>query len=385
MHRHRHPARRLGAGGCRAGARGRGIDRDRAGGYELPEPGYAGARYDAIRDYLASRYMRGLAREEIYTGIRNVLAPRFAEPLDGGRLRSRFERAWRGTRERLGEPMADPEADAAIMAAAAAAPAEPAATDWPTRPDDAVYHGALGEIVRAVAPHTEADPVGVLGTLLASVGTAMGNLRYIYQGSAQAPNLFVVLVGDSSTGRKGTAGSIAREVMNRAYPDWSQLIVAGLGSGEGLVGYLKANEKQGEPRALVMESEFGRLLTVMAREGSTLSPWSETLGTASRWAGSSPASSRSSTATTSASWPTSRRSSSEQSSAGPMPRTASATASSGSRCGARASSPSRRRPSSTSTPRSSARSAPRSPRPRPLVRCPGHQTRVTPGKTCTSS
>jgi hypothetical protein len=143
---------------------------------------------------------------------------------------------------------------------------------WPSPPDDAVYHGPLGAIVRAVAPHTEADPVGVLGTLLASVGAAMGNLRYIYQGSAQAPNLFVVLVGDSSTGRKGTAGSIAREVMNRAYPDWSQLIVAGLGSGEGLVGYLKANEKQGEPRALVMESEFGRLLTVMGREGSTLSP-----------------------------------------------------------------------------------------------------------------
>ena len=93
--------------------------------------------------------------------------------------------------------------------------------DWPAPPDDAVYHGPLGEIVRAVAPHTEADPVGVLGTLLASVGAAMGGLRFIYQGSAQAPNLFVVLVGDSSTGRKGTAGSIAREVMNRGYPDWS--------------------------------------------------------------------------------------------------------------------------------------------------------------------
>lgn len=242
------------------------------GGYELPEPGYAGARYDAIRDYLASRYMRGLAKEEIFTGVRNVLAPRFAEPLTEDGIRSRFERAWRGTRERLGEPMADPEADAATLAAAASSPAERAADAWPAPPDDAVYHGPLGEIVRAVAPHTEADPVGVLGTLLASVGACMGNLRFIYQGSAQAPNLFVVLVGDSSTGRKGTAGSIAREVMNRAYPDWTSLIVPGLGSGEGLVGYLKANEKVGEPRALVMESEFGRLLTVMAREGSTLSP-----------------------------------------------------------------------------------------------------------------
>jgi hypothetical protein len=241
-------------------------------GYELPPAGTPDPRYDQIRDYTASRYMRGLAKEEIWAGVLAVLAPRFAEPLTEPALRERFERGWKDTPRRLGEPMADPEADGAIMAAAAVAPAEPAATDWPAPPDDAVHHGPLGEIVRAVAPHTEADPVGVLGTLLASVGAAMGNLRYIYQGSAQAPNLFVVLVGDSSTGRKGTAGSIAREVMNRAYPDWASLIVAGLGSGEGLVSYLKAHETLGEPRALVMESEFGRLLTVMGREGSTLSP-----------------------------------------------------------------------------------------------------------------
>ncbi len=243
-----------------------------SGGYALPPAGSPEARYDQIRDYVASRYMRGLAREEVWAGVAGVLAPRFAASLAEPELRERFERAWRGTRERLGEPAADPGADAAVMAAAAAAPAEPTAAGWPEPPDDAIYHGPLGEIVRVVAPHTEADPVGILGTLLASVGAAMGGLRFIYQGSAQAPNLFVVLVGDSSTGRKGTAGSIAREVMNRAYADWSQLIVAGLGSGEGLVSYLKAHETLGEHRALVMESEFGRLLTVMAREGSTLSP-----------------------------------------------------------------------------------------------------------------
>jgi hypothetical protein len=243
-----------------------------SGGYELPPAGSPEARYDQIRDYTASRYMRGLAKDEIWAGVVGVLAPRFAVPLSEPELRERFERAWRGTAKRLGDPMADPETDSAIMAAAAGAPAESAAGGWPEPPGDAVYHGPLGEIVRAVAPHTEADPVGVLGTLIASVGACMGNLRYIYQGSAQAPNLFVVLVGDSSTGRKGTAGSIAREVMNRAYPDWASLIVAGLGSGEGLVGYLKAHETQGEHRALVMESEFGRLLTVMSREGSTLSP-----------------------------------------------------------------------------------------------------------------
>ncbi len=243
------------------------------GAYALPEPGYAGARYEAIRDYIASRYMRGMSRPEIWAGVLTVLAPRFAEPLSEPELRGRFERAWKDTPTRLGQPLPDPEVEAAIAEAAAAAPRQPSvADDWPETPEPDAFHGPLGDVIAAIADRTEADPVAILGTLLASVGTCMGPLTYMYQGSAQAPNLFIVLVGNSSSGRKGTAGSVAREVMNRSYPDWRQLVVAGLGSGEGLVGYLKANEKRNEPRALVMESEFGRLLTVMARDGSTLSP-----------------------------------------------------------------------------------------------------------------
>ncbi len=249
-------------------------------GYELVPPGFAGSRYDAIRDYIASRYMRGISKDEILAGVLTVLAPRFAQPLPEPDIRSRFERAWKGTSERLGPPMKDPRHPAhgtvlsdAAAAAATAAPAEPTiSSDWPAPPDPIVYHGTVGEIVGQIASATEADPVGVLGSLLASIGVCMGHGRYIYQGSAQSPNLFLVLVGDSASGRKGTAGSIAREVMDAAYPEWSQLIVPGLGSGEGLIGYLKAREKLGDERALVMESEFGRLLTVMAREGSTLSP-----------------------------------------------------------------------------------------------------------------
>ena len=52
---------------------------------------------DAIRDFMASRYMRGIPREEILSSVVNVLAPRFAEPLTEDELRSRFDRAWKGT------------------------------------------------------------------------------------------------------------------------------------------------------------------------------------------------------------------------------------------------------------------------------------------------
>lgn len=150
-------------------------------------------------------------------------------------------------------------------------PAEP--STWPEPPADAAYHGLAGELVRAVADHTEADPVAILGSLLATFGALAGHSRYIYQGSSQAANIYVALVGDSSSGRKGTAGSIVREIFNAAQAHWDSILVPGLGSGEGLIRRLKPDgEGKVEHRALVHETELGRLLASMAREGSTLSP-----------------------------------------------------------------------------------------------------------------
>lgn len=238
------------------------------GAYELPEPGYSGGRYNEILRYVGSRYMRGDSEEEVWAGVLMVLAPRFADGLSEPELRSRFERAWKTTPGKFGPPRTPAEP----LVVAPDATAEPVASlDWPAPPADIVYRGAVGEIVRLVADRTEADPVGILGSVLAAAGVCMGRYRTIYQGSDQGANLFVVLVGDSSSGRKGTAGSIARDIMAGAWPDWEQLVVAGLGSGEGLISHLKKVEDS-EYRALVMESELGRLLTVMARDGSTLSP-----------------------------------------------------------------------------------------------------------------
>jgi hypothetical protein len=143
--------------------------------------------------------------------------------------------------------------------------------DWPELPAPAAYHGVVGDLVRAVADGTEADPVPLLGTFLAIFGALAGHGRYLYQGSAQSADLYIVLVGETGRGRKGTAFSIGRAVFDAALPDWEKILVPGLGSGEGLIGHLKRNEGT-EHRALVLETELGRLLSVMAREGSTLSP-----------------------------------------------------------------------------------------------------------------
>ena len=150
-------------------------------------------------------------------------------------------------------------------------PKAEASAAWPAPPDRAAYHGLAGSIVRAVEPYTEADPVAILGTLLATFGAVAGNGRTLYQGSRQAPNIYAVLAGDTGTGRKGTAWGIVQAVFDTVRPGWESILVPGLASGEGLIGHLKRHEGV-EERALVLETELGRLLSVMAREGSTLSP-----------------------------------------------------------------------------------------------------------------
>ena len=148
-----------------------------------------------------------------------------------------------------------------------------AAAAWPEPPDEAAYCGLAGDLVRAVADITEADPVALLGTTLAIFGVLAGPGCGIYQGSMQKPNLYVVLVGETGHSRKGTSLTSARAVFDQAYPGYDQLFVPGLGSGEGLIKHLSGSEEHtADPRALLLETEFGRFLTAMCREGSTISP-----------------------------------------------------------------------------------------------------------------
>ena len=149
-------------------------------------------------------------------------------------------------------------------------PGVPESTPWPDPPADAAYHGVLGDIARAVAPYTEADPVAVLGTGIAMFGAACGDGPMLYQGSRQRTNLSLLLVGETGfRGRKGTALDVERGVFALAYPDLAGLWLVGVASGEAITGHLGRHEL--EERVLIVETEFGRLLTIMNREGSTLS------------------------------------------------------------------------------------------------------------------
>jgi len=75
-------------------------------------------------------------------------------------------------------------------------------------PDPAIYHGLLGDIVRAVEPHTEADPVALLTQLMAAYGNVIGRGAYFeVEADRHHANLFICIAGATSKGRKGVSGS----------------------------------------------------------------------------------------------------------------------------------------------------------------------------------
>lgn len=180
-------------------------------------------------------------------------------------------------------PQAPPSAPVGVSEPEAALPDLP----WPELPPGAL-HGPLGDIVRSLAAHTEADPAGILGSLLVYFAAALGpGPHFRLSGGKQAARLFVVVIGDSARARKGAAEGMARWVIGQA----DSAIVGprrmkGLNSGEGLIEAVRdakwGLDKNGndvlidkgvdDKRLLLYEAEFsGRLLPAARRQGSTVS------------------------------------------------------------------------------------------------------------------
>jgi hypothetical protein len=150
------------------------------------------------------------------------------------------------------------------------------------------FRGVFGEIVDAVDPHIEGDPVAVLLSSLVAVGNAMGRGPYVQIGATKHRcNLFCGIVGDTAKARKGTTWEPIRDLMHAADRHWTEgRVTSGLSSGEGLIAEVrdpisvpgKDSEMKvvdlgvKDKRLLVMEGELAQALKVMKREGNTLSP-----------------------------------------------------------------------------------------------------------------
>jgi hypothetical protein len=146
---------------------------------------------------------------------------------------------------------------------------------WPSPADAAALHGPAGEFVALTEPHTESDPVALLAQFLVCFGTAVGrSAHYAVEASRHFANEFVVLVGPSSKGRKGSSWDHVERLMRRVDPHFiDHCVSSGMSSGEGLIAEVADDEeRQPDKRRLVVESEFAQVMKVLSREGNTLSP-----------------------------------------------------------------------------------------------------------------
>jgi len=159
------------------------------------------------------------------------------------------------------------------------------------------YYGIVGEIVKIIEPHTEADPAALLVQLLVILGNYLGrNKYYMIEATKHYPNLFAVIVGESSKARKGTSLDHILSVMDMVDPQYRlSNLKSGVVSGEGIIHSVRNPLMEERPkkdketkevisteevfidagvidkRLLVIESEYGSVLKISAREGNTMS------------------------------------------------------------------------------------------------------------------
>jgi hypothetical protein len=153
--------------------------------------------------------------------------------------------------------------------------------------DPRALHGPAGEYALAAQKHTEASPVAILATTLVAFGNVVNRTpRVEVGGTIHHTSEFVLLVGPTSVGRKGEAMGIGKRPITLIDSGWAtDAISRGFGSGESIVDAVRdpltrlddeGNEIVIDPgasdkRLLISEEEFGHVLAVAGREGSTLS------------------------------------------------------------------------------------------------------------------
>jgi len=143
---------------------------------------------------------------------------------------------------------------------------------------EAAFHGPAGEFVLRTEPHSEAHPMALLSQFLAAFGCACGRgAHYQVEADRHYTNEFVVLVGPTAAGRKGSSWGHVRRLLADADPAFARCLVGGLSSGEGLIAQVRDPlddehaDAPSDKRRLVVEPEFAQTLKVLAREGNTLS------------------------------------------------------------------------------------------------------------------
>jgi hypothetical protein len=138
--------------------------------------------------------------------------------------------------------------------------------------EQALY-GLAGQVVRTLAPHTEAHPAAILLQFLAAFGNAVGPGPHCLVGPTRHRlNLFVVLVGESSKARKGTSWNQIERRFAEVDQPWvnTRITTARLGAA-GLVYALRDQQPPTDRRLLALAEEFASILHTIKRARGHLS------------------------------------------------------------------------------------------------------------------
>jgi Bifunctional DNA primase/polymerase, N-terminal/Protein of unknown function (DUF3987) len=149
------------------------------------------------------------------------------------------------------------------------------------------FCGPAGDVLALWHGRTEHDPPALLVQLLVIVGCLLGRSPRLDVGAqTHRANLDALIIGRTSTGRKGESLAAAERIAERVEGEtWPERLISGLGSGEALIEAVRdprfGTNEEGEPivkdegvadkRKLVLAPEFARVLRVAHRENSILS------------------------------------------------------------------------------------------------------------------
>jgi hypothetical protein len=247
--------------------------------YVVQEPDAAGETFVVgVRDRLAAVNWPG---QLLVVKLDGAKDPNDLHKQGPGQFRERFQNAL---------DRAEP-----VDAAAASDIPLPGQRPWPDPPEPEAYHGLAGDLVRFIGPHSESHPAALLVQTLTAFGNVIGRgAHWRAEGDTHHLNLFIVLVGGTSKGRKGSSWGHIRRLFEEVEEKWArERAQGGLSSGEGLMWHVRDPIEKREPvkekgrvvdyqtvtadpgiddkRLLCYEPEFASVLKVLERQGNTLS------------------------------------------------------------------------------------------------------------------
>ena len=161
---------------------------------------------------------------------------------------------------------------------------------FPSPMREEAFRGIAGEVVGIINEKNEPCREALLAQFMIAFGNMAGRGTQRLQGGRHHLNEFMVLVGETALGRKGTSWRAVLNLLGKVDLSWRDRLRNGFQSGESIIyavrdpkihyskprnvlNEIRKTEIPGvaDKRLLILEEEFARLLTVASRQGNIIS------------------------------------------------------------------------------------------------------------------